>query len=145
MRTIIEQAVALCALALVPAVVAGGLHPRKPGWIMGTSPEVTWAVVQNWQRPVVWVDARSREEYERGHIPGAKRLNMEEWEARVMDVLGAWTSGQPLVIYCDGPKCGQSEDVAKRLRRDGVSPVFILKGGWQAWVNSHPSNELRGN
>lgn len=131
---ILEQAAALCAMALVPAVAAGLFHPQPPGWKMESANEVALAVVQSWQRPVVWVDARSREEHEKAHIPGARRLTIEEWEPLVMGVLEGWTPGRPLVIYCDSVKCQKSGDVAKRLQRDGVGPVFILKGGWPAWV-----------
>ena len=137
LRTIIEQAVALCALALVPALLAGFLHPRKPGWETGASNEITLAVVQSWQHPVIWVDARSNEEYEKNHIPGAKRLNIEEWELLVMGVLEGWTPGRSLVVYCDSARYQKSKDVAERLKRDGIGPVFILKGGWEAWVAAH--------
>ena len=49
-------------------------------------------------------------------------------------VLHAWPTGKPAIVYCDSLACEASEDVAKRLREFGVAPVFVLKGGWQAWL-----------
>lgn len=89
------------------------------------------------------VDARSREKYKAGHIPGAVWVNHEEWSRafastqdpsawkRRLDALGIG-AGRPVVIYDDK----RSNDAARIwwiLRYWGVNDARLLNGGWQAW------------
>ncbi|MBI4023445.1 MAG: hypothetical protein HY360_00595 [Verrucomicrobia bacterium] len=41
-------------------------------------------------------------------------------------------------IYCGGQECQASRQVAGRLRESGIEPVYVLKGGWDAWRKAHP-------
>jgi rhodanese-related sulfurtransferase len=47
--------------------------------------------------------------------------------------LDQWAPDQKVVVYCSASTCELSRDVAERLRKNSVSPVFVLKGGWEAW------------
>ena len=79
------------------------------------------------------VDARSKTSFEKDHIPGAVLLNEDQWDELLPGVLTAWWPGQSIVVYCDDKLCDSSNAVAKRLRETGLGPVFVLKGGWEAW------------
>jgi len=39
-----------------------------------------------------------------------------------------------VMVYCNSRKCHASEEVAHRLREEvGLRPVYVLRGGWEAW------------
>lgn len=133
MPKILREILALCLLALIPALASAFLHPQRPCWnpdASGTD-EVLLSTILSWKEKVLWVDARSREEYEKDHIAGAKRVNEDEWNLLVPGLLEAWGTGQMVVVYCDSQRCDSSRSVARRLRELGVGPVYVLKGGWE--------------
>jgi len=87
------------------------------------------------RNPVLWIDARSEKEYASGRIPGALLLNEENWDHLLPSILGAWTPGQTIVVYCSSHSCQTSRRVADRLRAEVDLPgILILKGGWEAWL-----------
>jgi rhodanese-related sulfurtransferase len=134
MARALRQAIALLALALLPAIVSGTLQLRwndaetlEPG-------EVRAATVREWGSKVQWVDARPRDKFEAGHITGAILLNEDEWSKLVPAFLDAWDPDRPVVVYCDGGSCEASQAVARRLREElKIGDVHVLKGGLTAW------------
>jgi rhodanese-related sulfurtransferase len=97
--------------------------------------------VHEWERErggVLWIDARVREVYDRGHIPGALLLNEMEYDTLMFEHLEKLSAAtQPILIYCDAQKCDQSRVIAKKLRDLGLTDLWILRGGWQAWQADH--------
>lgn len=79
------------------------------------------------------VDARSRQNYDQGHLPGAYSLPL----ARVDSLLDAFCSqvpvDLPLVVYCSGKDCPDGFDLAKRLITEGYRTVWVFGGGFAAW------------
>jgi rhodanese-related sulfurtransferase len=86
-----------------------------------------------WDGNVLWVDARSADEYEAGHVPAAILLNLEDWDRLFPQFLDRWSSEKKVVVYCGATSCELSREVAERLRKNGIPSVFVLKGGWEAW------------
>lgn len=132
-----EQAVRLCVLALLPAVVSTWVHPSRPDWTRPAprADEVTASQIAAWSGPVLWVDARSRAEFDRSHIPGAVLLNEEQWEDLLDGFLDAWQPGMRVVVYCGGGGGDASRNVARRLRAGSsdLGEIHILHGGIDAW------------
>ena len=130
----LRQFAALLALAELPALVSGALRreghrqPLEAG-------EIRAATARQWGDKVQWVDARSRQRFEQGHIPGAILLNEDEWGRLVAKFLDAWEPDKTIVVYCDGGGCDASKAVAARLRDELKleNGIFVLKGGWTAW------------
>lgn len=139
MRRVSSRVALLLVLPLIPAIAAGWLHPRAPAW---TSPllsadEVRLDQALAWGDTVLWLDARSRKNYDAGHIPGALLLNEDHWHDLLPGVLNALPPNAPdarIVVYCDSKGCDASREVATRLRTETQLPnIHILHGGWQAW------------
>jgi rhodanese-related sulfurtransferase len=87
------------------------------------------------KRQVLWIDARNKTEYAKDHIPDAVNLNEDAWEELLPSLLSIYSPDKTLVVYCDSDQCDASRQVAKRLRDEvGLKNIFILKGGWQAWL-----------
>ncbi len=137
---------ALVLLPLVPAALNGLLHREaiawsapEPGAITEANPlqpwEVTVAMVADWDGsvPLLWVDARSQEEFDAGHVNGAVRLTDTEWDALFLDFLGRWEPQMRLVIYCS-QQCDRADDVRARLIDElQLEDVRVLRGGYEAW------------
>lgn len=81
----------------------------------------------------VFVDSRTLEEYDEGHIKGARLLYYEhveeDWETVIADV----EFDYPIVSYCSGEGCNSSFIVADFLERVGYDQVYIFDGGWPQW------------
>jgi rhodanese-related sulfurtransferase len=134
-----RQAGLILLIALIPAVISAVCHPRRPGWSWEktTVPEVEWTNVSQWQDRVIFVDARSAADYTRGHLPGALALNGGAGDEAMEALVAAWHPGSRVVVYCDGVRCDAAQSAAGRLRRElGIEEVYVLKGGWSAWVEA---------
>lgn len=136
--TALKQASSLALLALVPAFATALLHPKRPAFTERIREgEIAVADAMRAPSDYLWIDARSAAHFASDHVPGALPLNEDAWDELLPAVLQAWPTGRPAIVYCDSQACEASEDVAKRLREFGVAPVFVLKGGWQAWLSGH--------
>jgi rhodanese-related sulfurtransferase len=135
-----RRAMLLLALALVPALLTGWLHPKRPAWSW-TRPAVTELALADAERltpPVIWLDARPDEEYAAQHVPGALSLNEDRWEELLPKFMAVWQPGTRVVVYCDSQRCDASRAVAVRLRHElQINNVFVLQGGWKAWLEVH--------
>ena len=126
----------LLLLAAVPALVTARWHPRRPAPAATGVPTLSVAAAQRLgaTQAVLWIDARGESAYIRAHIPGAIRLNEDDWETLLPAIVADWSPGQPVVVYCDAQTCEASRDVAARLQRElSMQPVYVLEGGWAAW------------
>ena len=81
----------------------------------------------------VFIDARSEEEYARGHIQGARSLPWHEVDLRFMVVTGELDLEMPIVTYCDGETCELSHNLALFLRDAGFLNTRVLVNGWTLW------------
>jgi rhodanese-related sulfurtransferase len=88
---------------------------------------------------VVLVDVRPAEEYEAGHIKGARSIPIEELESRLAEL----PADREVVAYCRGPFCAYAHDAVRRLRADGRE-ARRLEEGWPEWqLASQPRNRHR--
>jgi len=104
--------------------------------------EVELAEVQSWGDTVLWVDARPDAQYEKQHIPQAVPLNEDRWNELLPPMLATWSPEKRIVIYCSSQSCAASHEVAQRLKTEAQLPnVYVLHGGWEAWLAAQPSAE----
>jgi rhodanese-related sulfurtransferase len=80
------------------------------------------------QGDVVLVDVRPAEEYEAGHIEGARSIPIEELEDRLAEL----PADREIVAYCRGPFCAYAHEAVRRLQADG-RPARRLQDGWPEW------------
>lgn len=94
---------------------------------------ITWAEASALPT-VLWIDARSADDFAQGHAPNALLLNEDEWDAGLDAVMMRWAPEQTVIVYCDAAACRASEAVALRLSRElGADNIYYLEGGWQTW------------
>jgi len=81
----------------------------------------------------VFIDARSKEEYENGHIKGAISLPYKEADLKFVDAMAGISEDSALITYCDGETCELSMELAVFLRNTGYKNVKVLSNGWSVW------------
>ena len=114
-------------------------HPERPALYLVPNQlrddEIMLDKVLEWEadRGVVWIDARSRANFDKSRVEGAYLLNeMEDFYSLLEPI---WSEIQnksdlPFIVYCSSESCLASRKVAEKLRESvGVSEVYILKGG----------------
>jgi rhodanese-related sulfurtransferase len=82
---------------------------------------------------VLFVDARSQDNYENGHIPEAISLPVGQFDERIESLLNRYSSDQPIVTYCSGRTCEDSHDLAQFLSDAGFTNVRIFIDGFPGW------------
>ena len=75
------------------------------------------------------VDLRPIGDFEKGHIPGSKNVQMSQFDPEHKQRAAA--RALPVVLVC---KAGQtSGGAARRLRKAGFERVYVLDGGIGGW------------
>ncbi|HQX92922.1 MAG TPA: rhodanese-like domain-containing protein, partial [Thermomonas sp.] len=78
------------------------------------------------------VDLRAIGDFEKGHIAGAKNVQMSQFDPENKALAPA--KSLPVVLVC---QVGQTATTAaKRLRKAGFAQVAVLEGGIQAWQSA---------
>lgn len=92
--------------------------------------------------PVI-LDARSRDKYDEGHLPGAVWVDHETWSKKFLEMDGpkAWSERiaslgidkQSSVVVYDDNRTKDAARIWWILRYWGVNNVRLLHGGWVGW------------
>jgi rhodanese-related sulfurtransferase len=85
---------------------------------------------------VVWVDARSRADWENNGVPGSLLWNLdaaEDPQAFEAAVAVRVAATPRVIVYCGDENCGVSRQIAGHIRAlDLGAEVSVLRGGWRA-------------
>lgn len=75
------------------------------------------------------VDLRPMSDFDKGHIPGSKSVQMSQFDPENKQLAAA--KALPVVLVC---KSGHTATgAAKRLKKAGFEHVYVLEGGIQSW------------
>lgn len=86
----------------------------------------------------VFLDARFAEAYAKGHVPGAWNLpvasaaldeHLVEFEVTVRP-----QPDTPMVVYCSGPDCPDSHNLATKLFQLGYRKILVYVDGFPDWT-----------
>jgi rhodanese-related sulfurtransferase/predicted transcriptional regulator len=83
---------------------------------------------------VVLVDVRPEDEFQAGHIRGAKSIPLTELEDRLAEL----PTDREVVAYCRGPFCAYAHEAVRRLRTAGRQ-ASRLEDGWPEWRLANPA------
>jgi DNA-binding transcriptional ArsR family regulator len=77
---------------------------------------------------VVLIDVRPADEFESGHIDGARSIPIDELEGRIDEL----PADAEVVAYCRGPFCAYASAAVRQLQARGRQ-ARRLKEGWPEW------------
>jgi rhodanese-related sulfurtransferase len=78
----------------------------------------------------VWVDVRTDEEYQAGHIPNTLHIPHDQMESRYMELI-SYQQRKILLVCRSG---GRSVIAAHVLSQQGFIKLYNLKGGMLEWT-----------
>ena len=81
---------------------------------------------------LVVIDARQAADYAQGHIEGAINLRNDRVDADSLAQLAA-DPDTPLLIYCNGVRCGRAADAVKRALAAGYRQLYYYALGMAEW------------
>jgi len=88
---------------------------------------------------VLFVDARSSDNYKDGHIQGAISMPVGQFDERIESFLNQYPSDRPIVTYCSGRTCEDSHNLAQLLLAVGYTKINVFIDGFPGWeAEGHP-------
>jgi rhodanese-related sulfurtransferase/DNA-binding HxlR family transcriptional regulator len=88
----------------------------------------------------VLVDVRPAEEYDAGHIDGARSIPIDELERRLAEL----PKDREVIAYCRGPFCAYAHEAVRTLEGTGRR-ARRLDEGWPEWNLQQLSDETKTN
>ncbi|VGO21410.1 rhodanese-like domain-containing protein [Pontiella sulfatireligans] len=131
----------------VLAVVANSVHPRKIPWVQDWSRHVEAKATKQKIKVIplsvalekfqtlesIFIDARSAEEFEQGHIPRAASIPFESLDEYFPILGGLIDSGRELILYCKTRECDDALMLAIELQKMGASNLVLYVDGFELW------------
>lgn len=81
----------------------------------------------------VFIDARSREDFEDGHIKGAESLPLSRFNTLIEAFKKKYPADTFIVTYCSGRTCDDGHRLEQLLFNHGYVNVSIFIDGYQGW------------
>ena len=105
----------------------------KPGQITVTEARALF------DQQATFLDARKLDPYKLGHVKGAWRLELSDFDAGDPQFLALIPRSSVLVVYCSGGHCDESEAVARMLTGSGYKSTYVMHDGIPGWTAlGHP-------
>ncbi|MBN2684731.1 MAG: rhodanese-like domain-containing protein [Pontiellaceae bacterium] len=152
MLSTIKQIGIILLISAVLAGVANCVLPQKIPWVQKRSDQVEIKAKEQNQKIIgfaqaqekfraqsaIFVDARTAEEFGKGHIPGAVSLPFAHFndEEYFMTTLDLADSGKELVVYCSSRECDDGRLLATELETLGCANVILFIDGFDGWENA---------
>jgi rhodanese-related sulfurtransferase len=82
---------------------------------------------------VLFVDARSSDNYADGHIPGAISFPVGQFDEQIESFLNQHPPDALIVTYCSGRTCEDSHNLAQLLSDVGYTHLRVFIDGFPGW------------
>lgn len=89
----------------------------------------------------VFVDTRKKDIFEEGHVVGAYRIGLHDFEGGDPQILNFIDRSSTIIAYCVGGNCDESEAVARMLSGAGYTKVYVMHDGFPCWKKLGYPNE----
>jgi rhodanese-related sulfurtransferase len=143
----IKEAFWLLIILVGLAVAINGLRPGAIA-LISTSPVAAnrsnpdlpvteMPLTEAWEKyksgTALFIDARSPEDFQAGHIKGAVNLPEQAFDEVFPEKAEEIEKWKTLVTYCDGRDCPLGQALAGKLYQLGFKNVSYLVNGWASW------------
>jgi rhodanese-related sulfurtransferase len=85
------------------------------------------------QKRGVLLDARSQEDFAKGHIKGARNIFAEEVE-KYFEELVQIPRDTLVIIYCNNADCHLGRSLAEFMETINFTKLYLYDDGWDGWV-----------
>ena len=82
---------------------------------------------------VLFVDARSVDDFYDGHVKGAVSLPVGQYDELIDGFLDLHDLDRPIVTYCSGRTCQDSHQLAQLLMERGYMNISVMIDGFPGW------------
>lgn len=114
------------------APIPATLQAMRPGEVF-LVPAALEEVRDMIRQGAVLVDARSRELFRESHIAGAVSLPLGQAEEEIPSFRNRVSLTTPVIVYCSGYGCRDSDDLGAKLIEAGYGEVLVYEGGFPEW------------
>lgn len=142
------QSTTIVLLAAALGILVNQIHPGRLPLVGDWSPEAQLTLYSGENMAIsleeakdlclskqgIFIDARSRDLYDEGHILCARNLPWEAVDESFEVVMADIPPDTLIITYCDGESCSLSKDLALELFYRGYENVRVLVNGWSLWV-----------
>ena len=80
----------------------------------------------------VIIDARSPEDFQRGHVRGAINVPSGHKESYIAQLKRDYPADQLIIIYCGSSQCHAGDSVYDYAASQGFTNMRVFKSGWKA-------------
>lgn len=94
------------------------------------------------KKNTILLDARSREEFKKAHIPGAFSFPVSDFDSLFKERGVFLKTGKTIITYCTGGNCTDSALLAVKLKKRGVTDVLLYTGGIIEWKEKNNPTEM---
>ena len=122
--------VVLCSPSAMAAAKA--LAPEKIEGTITINAEQLIEMASNIANLVI-IDSRKSSDWDRGHIDGTVHLVNTEMAPNKLAAIVS--RDQPVVFYCNGPKCTRSGDASTKAVSWGWKKIYWFRGGTEEWTS----------
>lgn len=100
-------------------------------------PSISASRLRDIEDKVIIIDTRLRRDFLKAHIPGAVSVPIDGSEQERGKALAGVPKDQQIIVYCQSRTCPYAHQMAKRLLQMGYTNLWILRGGWNEWMETH--------
>lgn len=127
-----KQAAILACCAAVPALATLRFDLR---WKLPAEfREIKAVQASNHTGEYLWVDVRSLERYENGHIENAFSFDEAHQNEDLNRFRSVVKNYKKIVVYGEGAASDRALRVARVFRKEfGFKDIYLLEGGWATW------------
>jgi rhodanese-related sulfurtransferase len=121
-----------------PAPVPSQWRPDPGAPIRDLGSDQAWTA---FQRRIPFLDARRSDDFRAGHVAGA--FSVPVWEAVLEGRITEFEAraqpdpANPIVLYCSGGDCEDSQLLARKLVALGYRNLLIYRDGYPDWAARH--------
>jgi rhodanese-related sulfurtransferase len=81
----------------------------------------------------IFIDARSRDDYDEAHIKGAISFPVGQFDEKIEVFLEQYSPEKAIIIYCSGRTCEDSHKLAQLLLAFGYTQINVFIDGYPGW------------
>ena len=146
MRRTVKESIIIVIVAALMGFVVNAFNPRGFRMTADTRPDAFQAqeislseAREKFQTgSSLFVDARSPEEFNEAHVPGAVNIRAYQGDSLLEDVKAHVTAddlSRGIVVYCSNRDCDSAGLAADAIYRAGSgNTIYVMKEGFDGWT-----------